>query len=579
MQSRFSQTSDNCPVPYLNKGQRVSILVGFRDYLRENYIGWDYKKQRRGIDGDTIFSKAIMFESSVPAGTSQLERAQSNLDFFDRLRRLVAAFEDSHLVIRPLQPFPYVSSGLHLFPADGRCFVSGVDERFTRATANKSGQHNNVDVGDELLRVDESRLADAVAELVPFISASSPDAAWAKAACCLTCRNFNFPKVARASYRLRSAKDQKEYDATFEWHEFSEPERWDARSVLSDRGVLPIGEFLTDIEYEVSQDDAPHAARSHASVTPFSELERITAYFQSDHLSEKALETGFWTYNRKEYAVVRIYEMLDELFTESGRISFRNAFSAFLRHLQQRGLPLIMDARHNRGGSGELSMFVGSFFCPPNEGRSPCLSTTLISRVEDELLSVLEESVPALQLSRAQLREIYSMLGADAIHGMPGPLVARGPDLPIPDSRVFLFENPTVLLISHECGSAGDVLAWLLKSNDRVQLMGSRTEGAGFGFRREAGEGRPQFRDNLEAIRVDVPNQAWGRPATDEMRCWDQYEDYWPLLVENVPVEPDVHFLPREPATNEPSAEYFRKAADLIRSTMSSGGHADLRRM
>jgi hypothetical protein len=537
-------------VQYLTTRERVAILRELHRHLTHAYIGWDYKKRRSGIDGDDLFERAIGAEQLTCDACSPLERAQSNLAFFDRLYRLVASFRDAHLIVRPTVAFPFICTGFALRTIGGRLVTTWVDQEASFCHGAR------IALGDELLQIDGKLVTEKIAELLPFIPASSHETAKSRAVRCLTRRRFHYPHEKASRYTFASRETGKEYESTIEWRTIEEACRRDAEEVLRARGIS-----LPDSKQREINEKLPSSYLDyHPCMSVSDNFENVRTYLHANHSHEATLVTGIWSDRGKRFGVIRIYQMTEELIANDVKINFHKAFADFLAYLKRVRLPLILDIRNNQGGKGELAMFIASFFVPPNERQSPCFSTVIMSNTTRELLTEIESTHAHLEAD-----ERWSSKVNDSYRYTS--LVARGPDLPIPNARVFFFDLPAVCLISQECGSAADVLAWLFENNKRVAMIGSETHGSGFGFYRGESISKDlTFHDSFNTLKLDIPNQAWGRPSKTSQRQWERYENYWERFIENVPVRADISYMETSISHVHELDGWLNKAAEVLAS-------------
>ena len=537
---------------HLTVDQRITILLELREFLKTEYIGWDYKARRIGLNTYSLFADAIDIERVIRPASSTIEQAQIKLEFLDRLQRLIARFKDSHLKLRLACDLPSIYLGFHVRPAGDRLVVTRLDKQSLETSASKFGHNNSLSIGDELWEIDGRPAKEKLAELLPFAGASSPEIARRRAAAYLTYRWFRYPPENYCHCGFIS-KRKEPHSVMLQWYKSDNFTNWDAECVLAARSISTLSKAICDSDNQTrAQLQALEGCREmldEKSNPP--NFQNVVEFFKAPDLREASLVTGYWTDGQRTYGVVRIHEMVEELFTFRGRASFADDLAAFLLEVRRRELPLILDIRFNTGGRGELAMFVASFFVSPAESQSSC-SVTL------NMNEVLREAT----------HRFGSAKGAASVppaFKMCNPLVTCGPEIPIQDARVFYFGLPSVCLISPGCGSAGEVLAWLLKYNKHVVLVGSQTHGAGFGFRRSSVEAkRKVFLDSLGTIACEVPNQAWARPSKGAYRR-NTYKKFWRHLIENVPVSADVMYEPSPMTCLDNCEGWFRKAAEVLK--------------
>lgn len=509
--------------------------------MSHGYVGWDYKRRRLGINPDDVFREAIDIELKASDPLNEYGVTLARLEFLDRVRETISKLCDSHLVVHADES-PLVSCGLRFEKISEEIVLAGLSSWSSPANGT-----SRAIVGDALLAIGGSPVGDHLQVLESCISGSSVDARRARAVKCLSERRFLFPHCGAEDFTFRSRSDGDVFCVKVQWRYFPTQSSARVAAVLKGRGFLRSG-------------TSDRSCNSQVSDCLSEALEYSKKYYTKPDGAELAFEAGTWRHFGKVYTVFRLYQMQEYIYCIQGcRFSFSNVFALEMDEIRAAERPLLFDIRHNRGGSGELPMFIASFFVHPAKPQSPCSIMTLRD-TDLQNMEVFEKA------SAPVISEGISGDGRIAVRRRYSSLRARGQDLPMDDGRIFFFDLPTAFLMSTECGSAGDILARLLKPIDNVTLIGSRSHGIGLGYRSGGAITNTWFEDSLGLMRLDIPNQAWGRPLrkSESVRLLDYFDEYWNLILENVQVEPDVWFVPTLKEYLEGDRAWLRRAAAVL---------------
>jgi hypothetical protein len=528
--------------PLCSRAERVRVTCSLREALQSRYVFFNRKTELLAALGHPSFDARRHLDACV-RGEREIAREADPLRFVDRLRRCLAGFEDGHLFLSMPRPLPTVSLGIRLRRTeDGKVYVAYRDPGVAR-WLEESGRA--LEVGDEVVAVDERPVAGALAELASYLSASSAGARLERAVDALGRRDFAFPDRREATLTVSSGGTFRQ--VTLPWfigpgassNPLAAPYlkrtglatsdridwRADSRGAwFRDRGV---DEGLLRGDPVVAADDAA----------------RLTSYHGD--AGQLSLRVGEARADGPAVCYAQILSFHTENLSAGGRtLPFDDVLRDFLRGCQERHLDLILDLRQNEGGYLSHSSDLAAMLTPretispggalvlrataQNErvyrDRSPMLGTTSGARAHGEAPSEPEQILMAIRDARRVRAEftpafLEQPLSAEADLGFQGRLVA---------------------LTSPGCMSACDRLAAILKHGHRAVLVGGATEGAG-ASQQESKDQSARWVDAGNLVGVSIPNAAMGvqTAAAKGVTQATAEQFFEQLAFENRPIQPD----------------------------------------
>jgi hypothetical protein len=498
-----------------SKDVRVEVVKSYRQKVRAEYSLYDVKLENMGIDIEANFDAAIAEEEAINDSEDSSEQAAANLAFIDRFRKLTASFKDTHFGTAALHTLSPVSLGVYVSEADGRFVVTGLAPRIVALSTLVSGdpRFSQIAFGDELVSIDGKTPAEAIAELTPYISASSEGFARGRAATALTSRSFRFPEQGYAVLELKKPNGT---SARFKMPWLGrQVTRADQARLFHDRG------YTNSMPLRYSWNEQKQQWEIVDIELKLYEPGRSLVGIHDEKIFEDAatpgsliLRTGYVLREGRAIGVLQIFGFHVTTVARNGEnLAFLQVIRDFVSELEEVHAPLILDLRANGGGIGNYPPQVMAMLTPPQTtyaGRTFAYRPTpLIRQLLD---SYDEESAPSSEVLEGLDWESYKGLVTDAVaRRAPITHAANEGDI-VTDRGVGGYTGKLVALISPECISACDNMAMYIEQTSRGPIIGTHSNGTGAGFMSSAAIS-PDWRDNYQIMRARVPNYLFGRPG------------------------------------------------------------------
>ena len=544
---------------YLSLEERLLIIERLKQSVDDGYAALDLKKRSLGIDATRIFAEAQQLEKHTEKKQTPLIKdgssisiARANLEFFDRIRQLIALFQDTHFAITNNSGFPMVHVGIKSSVVDGKVFVSNLDSK----RLSSEGIVDLPEIGDEIIAVNGQPTKGVIEHLGTFVSASSLAYREAVAATSITRRNFIYPKAQMLRLKIRSRKQHKLYEVALPWAVQASP-RNDAVGVISEH-----------LDFKIKVDTLDDYAEL---LSGNSEIEDEVSWFDVDHKKMLAYRTGFIRDHRGLYGVIQIFSFFAKTVTDGNKVlsaSWRSPIIQFINELKRKNIPLVLDLRNHRGGhishASDLMRMItrqGESYSSFTEAFRVAKSLESLSRVKESELDRYSEQVTVKYLKQAiQQKKSHTIVWAFA------PTLGNEPE-------IGGYNEPIIALVSPFCISACEYLASMIKSSQRGQLIGTHTNGSGTAFYT-----LPPYvtRTDIElsdGTFVNIPNKMIGQPGPPGQSVFLDEVAVFNLSLENRPVSPDKPFFEGPIDLMMPDRAWFEAAKALLRKQKSYLSH------
>jgi C-terminal processing protease CtpA/Prc len=518
-----------------------------------NYAALGVKKARLGIDLETQRLEALLAEQR--AGTANpddpVAEARSNLDFYDRLKLAIAAFQDTHFWIDTVNPLPFLDNGLRVAEIDGSMRIVTLYSELMRYDDILDGttRHTALALGDEVVAIDGKSVDTLVGELTPYIGASSPDFARSQAVRALTSRGFRMPTTAASQYTIRHADGSTETIAIPWYVDYDGNRRPDAERYLASIGLGEASTYPAVQEALAAHDGVPTDAVSLFASTGYRRRQplkgvALPTVWYKEGAGDRVLSLGSIERDGTTYAVLQILAfnapILESLDGRTKR-PFTDVVGEFVAQAKADHRPLILDLRSNGGGNPMRVTELMSHLLPPG-GAIP--TTTTSYRITPLIRSIIETyDETSFDL------EHYDFDQA-AIHFVKKAVSARRPftavfaDAPTvtPSTVVGGFTEPVVALVTPDCISACDEAAMLLEATGTIPLIGTHANGTGAGSRGTELFKSDPWRDDRQLVQMGVPNELFGRPGAIGEYVFEDEGAMLRLNSENLPVSASIQY-------------------------------------
>lgn len=518
---------------YLNLDKRVGLLTEAEQFIKNSYAGWKYKKNIENIFQDAIETEKAQFTDDKVSDQSYLfateeyynslpRFAKANLDFYDRLRKVLAQFKDSHLIFQNTVPLPYISCDLTLEKIDGKIVFGSANTEL------------NIEKGDELTLIDGMN-PDYFLNLVKvYIPASSDLAREKLALSALTFRNFLYPKSVYNQIEFRKLSSGVIHKAQVKWKLGTRNSRDDAYFYLQSIGYEKEDLLKFENENLVLEGQRIYNPEKEFYQSAYSvELDKAIEHFAPNSHHELILRHGYWTYNHNEYGVIQIFSFSYD-HTDRGD-SFTYLIREALKEFRDAGAPLILDLRNNWGGSADLAMNTAKLFLEEKELISPPGISFVRSTYIINLMSNLDILSPnqkeRFKIYGVDLLDFWNRFFEESKNISEEERYKRRRDMYFPvvngtyiksnlQGRQAYYPNEIAIMTGPLCRSICEVFVRLLTQKrkilnspqhpeQKVISVGQATQGTGFGYIENDNETR-QFKsswmDTLSFIKLKVPN-------------------------------------------------------------------------
>lgn len=507
---------------YYDLSDRVATLQEAKAVIRSRYALLEIKKKRLGIDADKLFAEAVAHEKDFEDTNSALEQARSNLAFFDRLRALLANFQDSHLNSNPVTPLPEIYLGFELTQVGKGFYIDFISDRIAEL-----GRRNQVtlDRSTQVVAIDDISVETKMIDLAKYVYASSPGNRRKQALKYLTSRSFHYPSSSVSSVTFRTQTGQI-VRLKLRWKYRYTHVRLDALYYLEKLG-------FNHLEIPV-----PSEIRSRAARTELEESER---WYGISDPNKVVFRTGLKSVGENRVGFVQLFSFYErQVMTEAGEDiqDWLSPLAKFIKKLEDNKTPLIIDLRQNEGGHVELPTELMALLARKDEIYPSYTEAYRLTpgikqmwqRINPEHNPHSRDAIAAGLIQKSmQNDQTYSdvwskslPIGADIIHGS--------------------FNQQIAVWLGPECLSACDILALLFERSSRAKLIGEKSGGTGAGYLNWEPYLDARWTDLRHIVQLDIPNMMFGHSESAKFRFASGGNAVFRFNRENIPVIPHIPY-------------------------------------
>lgn len=562
---------------YLDQNDRSAVLSDLRSMTIDNYALLSIKAARGIVpDAKKMFDDAIAKESQIEnvADSDVLGQARSNLLFLDRIRSVIANFQDSHFSSSPMVARPTILNGIELRRVDGEIRVATKRSQildFDGSHAIDPAAYKSIQVGMKVVSVDGVPVLKAAEALLPFLSASTPSSRDMWAAAALSQRSFSYPEKSYADWEFATDSGTA-LKVRLPFFYSNTVSRKDALFFLKAKGFQP----LNDLRLNWSEKDRAWAYNRAITVEGFAPQgtpaglvgEQIWSGIASDNtVGGPTFRTGYLMKAGKVYGVLQVFEFSSQKVTQStaeAGVAFDQPVVNFVKSLKQAETPLIIDLRTNGGGDPMNSIAILSAIAK-KDGVYPSTNRALrVTRVIRQMLELDESGkLPDLNKFSYDSTSMQELRSAVAEHREYTTAFTLTDDVKA-NPAVGGYEQKIVALITPMCISACDGMALLLKASKRATLIGTTTNGTGAGFIGNDQYDGSHFRDRLQLVSLRIPNRLFGPGGEPGRRVFNEADAYIKYNSENQPPVADVQYIESKDDIQNSAAKWFDKALEVL---------------
>jgi hypothetical protein len=582
--SRYSTVVQGKDFPYYSQAMRVQTLTDLIRSVQSDYSLVLYKEHTLGLNPEALGQAAIAVENSIPDVLSVAEQAAGNMQFLDRVKKLVANFQDSHFSIEGAQPVAIVVLGVGIAEADGKYIVSSLRTPLLKDQTTGVDFSNQVSLGDEVVSIDGQAPQDAAAALKPYISGSSDLFRTTSATSELTLRNFQFPTAGTSKIVLRHGSTTT--SVALPWYSLMVQRSDEAQYLQTAKVTLITPENAVAIfgKDAVASGDITSGFKNENWNTTVQGLTQEKDFADANNPGSIVVRTGILTGKSGKVAYLQVQSfnvatltdgpaptgllsMIHDSFMEATRPSrppvrpvrpvrpgapaeiqpdpvdasstniypFNQLMKVLVAGAKAANLPLILDLRNNPGGNLDYATGLFSDLISADKTYAPLSNMfriTELSWESEDGMSPKGTKDPATVASQAKIDAVFKdavAAGRDYSEILPAEMMTA-------DADVTGYSGKVVELTSPNCVSACDAFSLLMKSSGRGIILGQPTNGTGAGFFSTFTVN--DWTDTNHLVTARIPNMLFGRPL--KAGETNVTADVEAVEAENRPTQPDV---------------------------------------
>jgi hypothetical protein len=525
---------------YYDKQKRVNILESLYKSMKINYSLWEIKTKRlKNFNSKKVFEQAIKKEKSIIDVTTDIGRAIANQNFLDRIRFLLAKFQDTHLQSHSSVPRPFIYNGIKLARIKGKYFVINKNKKILSFIKKNKDEIN---LGDRLLSIDGKSPDYYVDKYKKYHFSSSEQWAGEKAVKSLTDRNFLYPTKGKSKFRFESVKGNRIYESSLNYF-YRDNKRVDNKVLFEYFSILS-ARRVNSVWNQRHQKWQKYRALPWQGYDYHKHAENYVPYatYLDIYKRSRVYELGFYIKNSKSYGVLKIISFKGKRLVNAQNNKKSLYFTPirdFVLLLKRTKTNLIIDMRKNLGGKGRYPEKLLSILSSKN---SKYLPSTWMLRITPRIRQMLEivdskkNKVGPTKDSRIALGAMREAIKQGKTH--TSAFLRRG--YIVADASVDGYKGKVVMLQSGGCVSSCDIFASLMKSSKRGVLFGLETNGTGAGARSNKFFDSVTWQDDYYSIKINIPNALFGVPA--DPLTLKKNNSYFDLNIENIPTQPDYYY-------------------------------------
>lgn len=429
-------------------------------------------------------------------------------------------------------------------------------------------------MGTEVVLIDGEAPMKAIEKLHPYQSASSQPALLRKSLHALFVRLHAYPDKKDLNLTIKT-QDGATHEVTVPWV-FSRTGSLESRSLLTRNGILKAADLDADSAKLLRIDGVD------LYTVPFKDVSNKQAY--TDDNGDDALVTGIVTLNQKNYCYMQLntfslgrvdnipYRVQQKIGAGISNSNIMDVMKSHLQTCETFRAPLIFDLRDNGGGNSILSIDIYRLFeaqdaKPSVYAAQAFLATAGSAGLSTSFMYDLDAKTPSLD----SLLTLQVLNRAAETGSKISDWVIQRPENSSPYRGIF--SQPVYALTDSSCVSACEGLTNRFKKSGRAKVIGSATNGTGFGFIR-MGTSESKFRDPLNLLEIRLPNYAFQSFTVEDDSSFrsEDGEKYSIKAfeskdsMENSPVQVDVEldYSAADISESAPLAEYLQRLNQII---------------
>ncbi|MFG1484307.1 S41 family peptidase [Halobacteriovorax sp. HFRX-2_2] len=557
---------------YIDQIDRVEIITDLYKQTKAEYALWEVKKKRIGVDGDMIFKEAIEAEQSIADVDDAISQARSNMEFYDRARKLIASFQDTHFGLNTHIAAPWIVSGFNtkLVADSGKVIIASKYAKVIEKSVIETQNYNlkMIELGDELISVDGVKVSDAIEALMPYIDASSPAFARSRAAAMLIERYFLFPTKPYFDIEFKSEKTQTVYKTRLPLYysgNTSIVRKKDISFYLEQKGFLKLKElrFKWDNQKRTFVKDTSLKVETLPEGLPTGAIE-LENWTSANGGGSPIVRSALILKDAKAYAYMQVNSFsVSTVYYKGEQLSFIEALRKNIKFFKAQNLNLILDIRNNGGGNGGYPAQLLAMLTEQGQSYPNATWASAVTRYMRQLIEYYGVEEIFKDIGGSDWTMQSDAFFEAAAEGRTLSRATQNYDITA-DPQVGGFDGKIVALVSPNCISACDITSILLQGSKRAKLIGTHANGTGAGYRSNDVY-NTQFKDRYNVFSTQIPNMLFGYGVEghqfgDLLGIDSAYE----LNSENVPVQADVNYVETKKDLTNYMSGWIEKAIEVL---------------
>jgi C-terminal processing protease CtpA/Prc len=582
IQGNLSEDIKGIDFLYYNQNTRISILEDLFKTIELDYALLEIKEDKLNLNFSKLKDDALKEEEKIGSiklknlnNLSELERenlnlemAKSNLDFYDRVKKLIARFKDTHFETQNITNLTEIETGITFAKIGQKLYLKNLDKAYIAFLKSQNALSElNLNTGDEIVRIDGKPFMQIIESFKPYISGSSEDYIEFQAIDAITSRNFAYPKnnfltvefangnIVKLPYLYLPQKNiKKDLLAFFNSKKFKQYTLIDKNKYDPEKNVWEPSELSTSLNFEgyyFSNEDK--------------HIIELKTYLNQKN--QDTLKTGYFVKDGKIYGVIQLFNFTySKLFLNKVEFNPKEVFTSFIEKLNENHLDLILDLRYNSGGyidnaTNLISALLQKEKSLPAYTFANKINPAILELLSNKDISTFKADIKSKDKNFSTFRN--SIL-QDALLNGQTYTAAFSINNYQTDKKLNGFEGKISALISPNCFSACDLASIALQSTKRAVLIGTHSNGTGAGFLTNEDIDR-FWRDRYHVFKIDIPNMLFGYPGTGDGFVFNsEKENAITLNSENRPVVADVQYDTTEFDLKNDNLGWLNKAVEEI---------------
>lgn len=532
----------------LSKERRLKVVCELKSAITEKYALIDLKMERVGVNAEQHMQECARQELAIASGDRQ--------EFFDRVQKCIAGFQDTHFDGNTRVKRPVVLTAIQILEVGGKIVISKQSPLLiARIKAENENAWKDLDetlaVGNEVTMIDGVPAAQAVAAFEPYISASDSGFAKVYSGMSFFQRSFLYPNKRTVNLEIRNAKGELKH-LDLPWMAQLTPGHMDAQIKFKALG-LPL---VTELQWKFDpvlkkfekDDGALFPVGFNIRAPLFARNAAITTYL--DDSGAPGLRTAEVILDREHvFCYMQLLTFHSKNFVKEGskdekdKPTFFDPIRAFIKTCEQKKMPLLLDLKMNGGGNGS---YPAKLLAILSEKGKTYPADVASFRITPSTVDLATNDMDPTKATGARDLDhgpdMVTMVSAisDAIaKGEKYTDVFNGPDVKT-DEEVGGYSQKIVAIVTPFCISACDMTARLLKTAKRATIVGTKSNGTGAGFWSSDTELDSSFADTEGLLSFRIPNFLFGVSADVNLPMRLPFASTKGQLLENIPTQADV---------------------------------------